>query len=227
MIEQVDARLREWAAQVVPGTRVTLDAPAEDVRIDEVSVHLLELADLPPARGPQPPPRQVLLRYMVTAGGPDPAAAHACLGRLLFAAMDEPDFEVTCASVPPEYWQAAAARPRPAFMIAVAVRREVSVPDIFLVREPPTLQIGASAALEGRLVGPGDEPIADAYVELPSLRLSTRSDAAGRFAFAAVPRDAQRLRVRARARDFDFTVEGGSPDPVTLLLDPAEGTPAQ
>jgi hypothetical protein len=228
MIEAVDARLRDWAAQVVPGTAVTLDAPAADGRADEVAVHLVELADLPPARGPAPPSRQVLLRYLVSAGGEDPLVAHGRLGRLLFAAMEEPDFEVACSAVPAGYWQAAAARPRPAFVLSVPLRLAAEIPEPVLVREPVTLRIGVSSALEGRLVGPGDVPVADAYITLPSLRLSTRSDAAGRFAFAAVPRDPPaRLHVSARAREFDFTVDGGSDGPVTLRLDPSEGIPAQ
>lgn len=78
--------------------------------------------------------------------------------------------------------------------------------------------------MEGVVLGPGDVPVSDAFVEIPSLALTTRSDTRGRFRFAAVPTSPakQQLRVRAKAREFPFTVDSSKPAPFVLKLDLAK-----
>ena len=73
-------------------------------------------------------------------------------------------------------------------------------------------------------LGPDDVPISDAFVEIPSLALATRSDVRGRFRFAAIPTSPvkQHLRVRAKAREFPFTVDSSKPSPFVLRLDLAK-----
>ena len=74
--------------------------------------------------------------------------------------------------------------------------------------------------MEGVVLGPGDVPISDAFVEIPSLALTTRSDGRGRFRFAAIPTAPakQQLRVRAKAREFPFTVDSSKPSVLRLDL---------
>ena len=78
--------------------------------------------------------------------------------------------------------------------------------------------------MEGLVLGPGDVPISDAFIEIPSLALTARSDRHGRFRFAAIPTSPvkQHLRVRAKAREFPFTVDSSKPPPFVLRLDLAK-----
>ncbi|MGZ6682465.1 MAG: hypothetical protein ACXVFK_19875, partial [Solirubrobacteraceae bacterium] len=85
------------------------------------------------------------------------------------------------------------------------------------VRAPLVLRGAGLRRLGGIVLGPGDVPVADAFVELPLLGLATRSDRRGRFTFAAVPTDqAAQLVVHAKARTFPFSVDGSE---VELRLD--------
>lgn len=221
MIEKLDQGLVDWVDSVVPGASVSLDVPAATAAAD-VSMHLFELGDLPAARGEQRPPLQVQLRYLVTTSGSD---AHKHLGDLLFAALQHPDYDVVFPEGMAAYWSAAGVPPRPCFVLALSARQDVAAAAAPPVRSGLQIQSVGAQQLEGIILGPADVQIADAFVEIPALGLTTRSDTRGRFRFAAVPTGsaALGLRVRAKAREFPFTVDTSAPQPVTLRLDLAKG----
>jgi hypothetical protein len=200
---------------------VALDAPAAATTADVV-LYLYELGDLPPARGDQRPPIQVQLRYLVTTWGAD---ARKNLGDLLFAALQQPDYDVRFPDGMSAYWSAVGIAPRPSFVLAVSARQDMDLAPAPPVRSGLTLQSVGAQQLEGIVLGPADVQIADAFIEIPALGLTTRSDTRGRFRFAAVPASssALSLRVRAKAQDFPFTVDPSAPQPVTLRLDLAKG----
>jgi hypothetical protein len=224
VIDDLDKVLTDWVGGVSPGAKVSLDAPAVDPEAD-VSLYLLELVDLPPARGEQRPPLQVQLGYLVTTGGADVAKAHRLLGELLFAAFQHPDYDVRFPDAAAAYWGAAGVPPRPSFVLTVPLRQAIDVPPAPPVRSGLQIQSVGAQTLEGVVLGPGDLQIADAFIEIPSLSLATRADTRGRFRFAAVPAGsaALQLRVRAKAQEFPFTVDTSAPQPVTLRLDLAKG----
>jgi hypothetical protein len=222
VIDEVDQQLSSWVEDVLPGVRVTLDGPAgED---DDVGLHLFEMGALPPARGEKRPPLQVRLGYLVTTSGDDVTLAHKRLGQLLFAAMAHPDWEVRYPGDIAEFWNAAGVPPRAGFILSVPLRQPVEIEPAPPVRAPLRVRGVGSRAMEGVVLGPGDVPVSDAFVEIPSLALTTRSDTRGRFRFAAVPTSPaeQQLRVRAKAREFPFTVDSSKPSPFVLKLDLAK-----
>jgi hypothetical protein len=223
VIDDVDRQLTSWVGEIVPGATVTLDGPDPGTTAD-VGLHLFELSDLPPARGVEQPPLQVLLGYLVTTWGADTAAAHKRLGDLLFAALQSPDYEVRFPAVT-AFWNAANVPPRPSFVLTVPLRQAVDRAPAPPVLSPLRLKAVGSHTLDGVVLGPGDVTIADAFVEIPALELSTRADTRGRFRFAAVPAGptALQLRVSAKAQEFPFTVDSSAPQPVTLRLDLAKG----
>lgn len=221
MIDEIDQQLTGWVDDIVPGATVTLDGPVAGAAAD-VCLHLFELVDLPPARGLDRPPLQVELGYLVTTSGAD---AHRRLGALLFAALQSPDYDVRFPGDMSSYWSAASVPPQPSFVLAVPLRQEVAVPPAPPVTSALRVQSVGSQPLVGVVVGPGDVSIADAMVEVPSLALSTRTDPRGRFRFGAVPAGsaALQIRVRAKSREFPFTVDSSAPQPVTLKLDLGKG----
>jgi hypothetical protein len=222
MIDEVDQQLSSWVEEVLPGASVTFEGPATATH--DVGLYLFELADLPPARGEERPPLQVRLGYLVTTSGSDVGLAHKRLGTLLFAALKHPGWEVRFPGDTAELWRAVGEPPRAGFILAVPLRQPVVAEPAPPVRGPLRVQGTTSRAMEGVVVGPGDVPISDAFVEIPSLALTTRSDGRGRFRFAAVPTSPaeQHLRVRAKAREFPFTVDSSKPPPFVLRLDLAK-----
>lgn len=221
VIDEVDQQLAGWVEEVLPGVSVTLEGPAGDD--DDVGLYLFEMADLPPARGEARPPLQVRLGYLVTTSG-TVAVAHKRLGTLLFAALTHPDWDVRFPRDIAEFWTAAGMPPRAGFILSVPLRQPVELKPAPPVRVPLRVEGVGSRVMEGVVLGPGDVPISDAFVEIPSLALSARSDTRGRFRFAAVPTTPakQQLRVRAKAREFPFTVDSSKPPPFVLRLDLAK-----
>jgi hypothetical protein len=222
VIDEVDQKLSRWVEDVLPGATVTLEGPAGAE--DDVGLYLFEMADLPPARGESRPPLQVRLGYLVTTSGADVALAHKRLGTLLFAALTHPDWDVRYPGDIAEFWKAVGEPPRAGFILNVPLRQPVEIAPAPPVRAPVSLEIVGSRAMEGIVLGPGDVPISDAFVQLPALALTTRSDARGRFRFPAIPEKPakQHLRVRAKAREFPFTVDSSKPSPFVLRLDLAK-----
>jgi hypothetical protein len=222
VIDEIDQQLSSWVEDVLPGVSVTLDGPAGAT--DDVGLYLFEMADLPPARGEERPPLQVRLGYLVTTSGADVTLAHSRLGKLLFAALTHPDWDVRYPGDIAEFWNAVGQPPRAGFILTVPLRQPVEAKPPPPVTGPLSVQGAGLRVMEGLVLGPGDVPISDAFIEIPSLALTTRSDTRGRFRFAAVPATPtkQQLRVRAKAREFPFTVDSSKPSPFVLRLDLAK-----
>lgn len=200
MIDEVDARLVDWVGSVLGAdVGVGLGPPGPGTPAG-VNLYLLEIAPAPPPRGAAGAAAlQFALRYLVTTWGDDARKAHALLGELLFAAMEAPGLEVDTLALPTEVWVALGAAPRPGFVLRVPVRREKPVARAPAVRELVTRYAPASPMV-GRVLGPGDLPVAKAFVELPELRLVATTDAEGRFRFPMVPTEPRTRALRVRAR---------------------------
>lgn len=221
MIERIDRRLAEWAAAVLEGPRIELSPPGEGGDGSGISLYLMDLRHAPAARGGERPPRQVVLRYLVTAWADEPTEAHRLLGELAFAAM-EADLEVELDPLPLELWRAFGVLPRPAFVLRMPLRRERPKPAVPRVRQPLVLRAEPTASLSGAVIGPGEMPIAGARVELPAIARSTHTDHRGRFAFAAVPASGTRtVRVTAKGREISVAA-GAEEGPLLIRLQPTE-----
>ncbi|XXF77107.1 carboxypeptidase regulatory-like domain-containing protein [Myxococcaceae bacterium GXIMD 01537] len=225
MIDLVDQRLKAWTGRVLGEVPVSLAAPDPRSVENGVCLYLLELGSLPPPRTEKRPPLQLAACYLVTVGAESPERAHFLLGELAFAAMDEKDFEVDLTPVPVAVWTGLGVLPRPSFRLRVPVRRERAMPAVPRVRLPLVAHaLPISDSLAGVVVGPGDVPVPGALVELPSLRLSTRTDARGTFRFPSVPPASTlgRLEVRARGEVLALGAEAlateGSPLVIRLPL---------
>ena len=226
-IDQVDQHLREWIASTLPGIDVSLDVPSAKVDGPAVGLYLYELSVAPPLRTAKRPPLQLLLRYLITANGAYAEAGHQMLEELLFAAMDNPDFEIDAQPVPLEFWAAFAVPPRPSFTLRVPLRIDREQPRAKRVQMPIVVDTAPLAPLDGIVLGPGDIPLSGAVVEVPSLRLVTRTDFKGRFHFAAIPSTPHNLPMRVEANGFELTVpaatqQRGNGKPVVIRFDRME-----
>ena len=208
MIDEVDLQLREWVGGLVDkGVEISFAPPSNAGSGSGVSVYLLELVPAPPLRGELRTPVQLALRYLVSTWGEKADDQHRLLGDLALAAMTNPEFEVELRPLPAETWAAFPAVPRPSFYIKVPLRQERPEPVTKLVRQPLVVKATNLMAVLGRVVGPGDVPVAGARVEIAAADLSTETDHSGRFALAGVPSDPPKKVIRIRARRREMSVE--------------------
>lgn len=209
MIDEVDQRLKTWVSEVAGDMPVSFAAPDRSLREHGVSLYLLELGSAPPARSVRRVPLQFSVCYLLTVSAETPERAHQLLGELVFAALEAPEFEADLTPISLELWTALGVPPQPAFRLRLPVRRERAEPNIRRVRFPLVTHTVPNEVLLGRVVGPGDVPIPGALVDLPSLKLSTRTDARGSFRFPLVPsiESIGRLEVRAKGEVLQVGAE--------------------
>lgn len=199
-----------------------------------INLHLLSVApsERAPARLERRTELRLALRYLATSWAEVRADADALLCalaiRLLGRGADGPDgrSEVVVETAPPplEVLAALGVPPRPALSISLSLDHvEIAAARPRVVQ--PVVRSGPAAALRGRLLGPGEVPIAAAQVELPSLGRSAETDPAGYFQIVGVPAELQDRVVRVRARGVDHTFRlpaSGDGGPLTLRLGFAE-----
>jgi len=204
MVDQIEQQLRDWVSTIVPDARLSFLAPGDGGTEPSIGLYLMDILPNPPARGLRTPPLQVWLRYLVTVAASDPAQSNRWLEDLVFAAMENPNWEVEPFENSATVWLALRAAPRPAFLVRVPLRRERPAKRAPLVRRPLIVQKSPMASLSGVVLGPTDEPLMGARVELPVLQQSTHTDSRGRFRFSSVPTEpsSKLLRVRARGREI-------------------------
>jgi hypothetical protein len=223
MIDQVDRRLREWTESVVEGVPFSLELPAGIQAESGVSFYLLELVENAPARMATPIPLQLSLRYLVSTWAGAAEEAHRLLGELVFAAMENPEFEVELEPLDATTWVALGVAPRPSFFLRVPLRKERPQPPVKRVRAPLVVQVTPVIHLHGVVLGPEDLPIPGAAVSIPALQVYTRTDTQGRFSFQTVPggEGGSKLHVRARGRETSVTVteETSREAPIVIRFD--------
>jgi hypothetical protein len=218
-LEDADQRVARWASELLPDVTVDLGPPGGDATQRTVNVHLAELVSSPALRGPERAPLQVDLRYLITATAPDHQTAHRLLGQLLFSAMDRPGFGVEVEAPAPEFWRSLGVSPRPCFHLRIPCRVVRPQPSVPIVRQRLSIKTEPFGRLEGRVLGPGDIPLASARVEIPMVNLVTQTGPDGRFAFAGVPLDPSQKTVVIRARGREQTVSVAQPtDDQTVLI---------
>jgi hypothetical protein len=227
LIDQTDTLLKDWVLQIVGTVPVTFSLPIASQTGQSISLYLWALApafaSALPAAGGRRPPLQIELRYLVTTWADDPQRAHQMLGDLVFAALDNSQFEVDLGPLPSETWLAFGVAPRPAFVLRVPVRLERPETDKF-VRAPLVMRAAPMTALHGRVVTPDGLPLPGLRVVVPSLQLSSLTDAQGEFRFPAVPIDSpiRQLHISGKGRDLDFTLEApaSADEPIVIHFDP-------
>ncbi|MEZ4870569.1 MAG: hypothetical protein R3C14_55075 [Caldilineaceae bacterium] len=225
MIDQIDDRLAAWVEETLGGITPTHTEPTADNGKGElgVNLYLLELVNEPLRHHTQRPYLQPALRYLVTTSAGEPRNAHRLLGELLFAALENADFEVELEPASAQLWSAFHLPPRPSFIVRIPLPRERTAVTAPLVRQAADTQEVATTIFYGLLVGPGATPLAGARIELPALYRSARTDAQGRFQFVGVPVApyAKHFRIITRGHELeiDFTETGSATEPVVITID--------
>ena len=224
MVDQPDDRMKQWAESVIAESlmhdiSVNLGPPEVHTSGKGVGLYLLEVVPSSPFSNLKPAPLQLTLKYLVTAWSERFEEAHDALVRLLFAAMEDPELQVERTPPTTDLWRALGVLPQPALTVLVTLGRERPRSPVKLVTQPLRVELVARVAFHGQILGPGEIPLSDCSVEVPSLGLTTSSDREGRFAFAGVPSEnVTHLVVSARGRQLAVDSKGGYPDSKAPML---------
>ncbi|HEY7072432.1 MAG TPA: carboxypeptidase regulatory-like domain-containing protein [Acidimicrobiales bacterium] len=232
VLTEADDKLRAWLQAAAGGADVVAgpprDAP-EDTPAGKkatLGAYLLAIEPVPRVATDKyhPAPVVLHLRYLVVPEGPDDRAALELVDRLLEATYDTPlpgDLDVDLAPAPTDVWQALGARPRPAVTVQLTARFQPRPAEVEYVREQLHVVGTGVRSLGGRVLGPGDIPLAGAEVVVAATRASTRTSNSGTFRFPAVPTgpDPVRLAIRAKGRTFSVDVDPSDGEPVVVRCD--------
>jgi len=226
MVDEFDERLKNWVLSVVEGAEVSMAAPNGQKPGSGVGLYLLEVMQSPPPSTVKRPPLQLSLRYLITTWSEKPEDAHQSLVRLIFAAMENTDFQVELDPIPMAVWTAFAVPPRPHFILRVPLRLERPEPVTKLVREPLKIKKSLMLGFHGQLLGPGDIALAGCRIEMPDLRISTHTDYNGMFYFPGVPAEGTKhFLIRAKGRELEIDSQENHPDgsaPLVVHFSPLE-----
>ena len=166
----------------------------------------------------------VLLTYLVTLQAQDQSTAHALMGTLVSALMNQTEFEYELEPPPIEIWQTFGAKPAPTFIIKMPVSLPQKYPQVPKIKQPPSVRLGSVASLTGQLLGPGDVPLVNAQIELTSLQRVERTDQAGYFTFSGIGPDTQKreFRIRAKQQELLVNITTLSQEPLVIHFDQLE-----
>jgi hypothetical protein len=219
MIDQTDRQLAAWIGDTLDLVNVSLAPPGAAEAARGVGLYLMELVQSAPPRGTRRPPILMTLRYLVTTQASKPEEAHQMLGKLVIAALENPEFEVEQEPLPLALWTALGIAPRPSFVLRVPFRHERPeklAPRVkhLVIKRLPLRSFG------GQIVGPENIPLMNVRVELAGLDMYTNTDSKGRFHFASVPDapGAKLLRVRAKGQEFSINTEQADSDKEPLVI---------
>lgn len=226
MIHLIDQNLKAWVQQVLGDINVSFAVPrdnsSDSISSQEVGIYLLKLVHRPAATSSYALPLEISLHYLITTWANTIETAHQLLGELVFAALENPEFEVQLEPPPIETWIALSRTPRPCFVLSIPLKRDRPQRITPLVRTAPVLQSSPMQALEGIVMGQDDIPIAGAYVEIPTLRRTTETDTQGRFSFTAIAvhPPIKQLFVRTKGRRFSVPLEStiANQEPLVIHL---------
>jgi len=227
MIDEIDFRLKKWIATVIDSNfQISFNHPGKMDDKPTVSVYLFNLDNSMPTSVAREIPFQVNLSYLLTVQSENLMESHQTLGKLLFAAKEQTDFEVDFHSLPSEYWQSFGTVPLPYFIIRlqlIKVRNEEQVPRI---QKPPRIDIGNLTNLGGIVLGSNNIPISAAKITLDHSKTISYTDKNGCFLIATdlTSQKSFNCKIDAKGKQFLISIPFAETqhEPITIHLDTFE-----
>lgn len=128
-IEETSNRLTRWVDDTVGDQLAILGPPQAGERRTKGRGVALYLFDIAPAAPSQEGRRQRVeadVRYLITAWAAEPLEAHTLLSQLLFAALQNAEFEVDLQPPPIDVWRGFGLPPQPAFLLRTRTWKDLS-----------------------------------------------------------------------------------------------------
>jgi len=216
MIDDIDQLLKGWVSTVVGDAPVSLSLEEKADAGISVNLCLMDILSMPVYGQGRNLPLQVRLRYLISATAEKTEQAHKLLGKLLFSAMENPEYEVGLEAVDMEVWLAFGVSPRPAFYLSLPMRME-RTDRAKLIRMPPELLYQNMRDLDGVLLGPGEIPLPNGRIELADIKLGVNSDSQGHFHFSAIPETPAKRQFFVSMKGREYEIETTLPKKGELL----------
>ena len=128
-IEDTSNRLKRWVDETVGDQLAVLGPPQAGERRTKgrgVALYLFDIAPSAPPEGGRPQRVEADVRYLITAWAAEPLEAHTLLSQLLFAALQNAEFEVALQPPPIDVWRGFGIPPQPAFLVRCRTWKDVS-----------------------------------------------------------------------------------------------------
>lgn len=224
MIDEIDLRLKEWIATVIDSNfQISFEHPGKLDNKPTVSVYLYSLDNSMPTSVAREIPLQITLSYLLTVKSENQMESHQTLGKLLFAAKEQADFEVEFPALPTGYWQSFGTVPLPYFTIRLLLVKARNAEQVPRIIEPPRVDIGTLSNIEGIILGPNNIPISAAKITLEHTKTVSYTDNNGCFSIATNSASLKifNCKIDAKGKQFSISVpvQKKQHKPITIHLD--------
>jgi hypothetical protein len=210
----VSGNLQEWLGELLPDVPVTLAVGADPAGFSGIAIRLLAIAPRVVPLNPGRRSAALALDYLVTVQLDDARAAHAAVSEIAFAVLDGGAYELVADRSAGEWCTALGMTPSPGLVLRTELRRDTRVPLAPLVREAPRPSLEPLVHARGRVVGPGNMPIAGALVTIAGTSRCSTTGPDGRFRFAIPAGQPATVTARARSREVSASL---APETETIL----------
>jgi hypothetical protein len=223
-LDAVETRLVSGWIRPAVGEVAVLFGPLETEPLLEgtagIHLTLLGISPATQARVLSRQPQSLLMfaRYLVTVRAPTRAEADRLIVALGFAALDRGSPELERDGAGSDLWLALRVAARPALVVREALERPRVKKRVPLVRRPVETEYAPGRRVAGRIVGPGNIPIAGARIEVASAGLTTYSDHRGDFILAGVPTGPPDPTLFIAAKGVRLTVQADASSKEPLLI---------
>ncbi len=225
-LDVVEARLvSDWIRTAAGDVAVSFGPLGAEPLLEGATRILLTFLGISPAtqaRSLSRQPQSLLMfaRYLVTVTGSSRSVADRLIVALGFAALDRGSPELERDGAGPDLWLALRVAARPALVVREALERPRVKKRVPLVRQPVVTEYALSRRVAGRIVGPGNIPIAGARIEVASAGLTTYSDHRGDFTLVGVPTGPPDPTLSIAAKGVRLTVqaEASSNEPLVISV---------
>lgn len=217
--DEVTQGLADWVRRHIPDTRVDAQPIGRDTDQDGIDIRLIALAPRFEPRQRDRLDRTIALDYLLSVRFADPLAEHRSLAELAFAAMETSGYEIVADKSPAEACASVGLKPSAGIVLRAQARLSQELPRAPLVREPAITRLAPLGYVEGVVVGPGDIPIAGAFVTLEGTERAAVTGPDGRFRFASPAGTPIHITARARSTEAAVSAEPGDPAVIQLPLE--------
>jgi hypothetical protein len=224
VIGEVDTELLGWLGAAAGPADVELGPPLPaGAARPVVRVHLLDVLGREPVRGGQDVAHHAELRYLVTAGGDTPAAAHVLLGRLLEAALGHAGGVLEREPPGPLLWLAFGVPPQPCFVLRVPHVLREDTGDAPPVTRPLRVRTGGLGQLVGTVRAGAGVPVPYAQVRMGPVVAVTDGRGAFRLPVAGDPAGPLAVALKGRPVRAAVTGVGTAADPYVVQIQTETG----
>ncbi len=227
MIAEIDHDLEEWIATVIDSKyKITFEHPGIRDNKPTVSVYLYQMENSIPRSVAREIPLEITLSYLLTVQSESQLDSHKNLGNLLFAAKSRSDLEIGFPSLAADFWQALGIAPLPHFTLRLPLVMARNVGQVPTIKAPPRIDIDSITNIKGFVLGPSNQPIANAKVTLANIKTVAYTDNKGLFSIAADSKALHEFncKIDAKGKQFSISVpmQKTQNAPITIHLDTLE-----